>query len=229
MVAVRNPNSLAHLNRVLSKTDTRRSDIVVLAVREVYSGTGEYSLDSDQIFASNEVALFSKVVALAEKAGKHVELLVVPGTDPALATVKTAQKLQSARLVSGASSRVNPEEQARVVGRAWETLSEPRPALAFEVVLADGRSQYFNLGPHPPRLWPADIDLVHELWLDLSAEEVAGSKLHHRDVVGVALNRMKKDLATARSVEVVVDLKIELAYRDWSADSENESRTVEPR
>ena len=33
LVAVRNPNRLQHLQRILEKTDTRKMDIVVLSVR----------------------------------------------------------------------------------------------------------------------------------------------------------------------------------------------------
>ena len=55
-----------------------------------------------------------------------------------------------------------------------------------------------NLGPHPPRLWPEDVDLVHEMWLEVS-DQYAGSKVHHRDIVGVALRRMRKRLEFRRS------------------------------
>ena len=51
---------------------------------------------------------------------------------------------------------------------------------------------YVNLGPHPPRLWPEDVDRLHEIWLKLS--ESMGARLHHRDVVGVALRRLEEDL-----------------------------------
>src|SRR4029077_17778435 len=45
LVAVRNPNSLQHLARILRKTDTRKLDIVVLSVRQVSpSGSGEHPL-----------------------------------------------------------------------------------------------------------------------------------------------------------------------------------------
>jgi len=50
----------------------------VLAVRNVtQAGSGEHSLEADQLFSSNETELFSKVVFMAEKAGKHVDLMVV--------------------------------------------------------------------------------------------------------------------------------------------------------
>jgi hypothetical protein len=56
-------------------------------------------------------------------------------------------------------------------------------------------SMYFNLGPHPPRLWPEDVDLTHGLWLEL-IDKGAGDELRHRDVVSVALRRLKRELGT---------------------------------
>ena len=53
---------------------------------------------------------------------------------------------------------------------------------------------FVNLGPHPPRLWPDDLDRLHDLWLRLSGENDVGAKLHHRDVVGLALERLQHDL-----------------------------------
>ena len=56
-----------------------------------------------------------------------------------------------------------------------------------------GKSTYFNLGPHPPQLWPEDIDLVHNLWLELD-DATKGAKLRHRDVIGVALRLLETKL-----------------------------------
>ena len=67
---------------------------------------------------------------------------------------------------------------------------------------------YVNLGPHPPRLWPEDLDRAHELWLQLT--EKFGSRVHHRDVVGVALQRLQRDLESERKDEVLTDLEKEL-------------------
>ena len=69
---------------------------------------------------------------------------------------------------------------------------------------------YVNLGPHPPRLWPEDVDRLHDLWRRLSEREGIGAKLHHRDVVGVALRRLERDLAGRDPDEVLQDLKDEL-------------------
>src|SRR5450631_1662037 len=206
LVAVRNPNHLQHLERILRKTDTRKMDIVVLSVRTLKTGAGEFGLEPDQMFADAETDVFSKVVNLAEKAGKHVELMVVPGTDPYDAAVQTAARLQSSRIVMGLSPKLTPSEQGAQVGEYWEKLPEPRPSLSLELVLENQKDVvFFNLGPHPPRLWPEDIDMVHRLWLQLSARG-PGSKLHHRDVLSVALRRMAADLESPRAHEVVEDI-----------------------
>ena len=103
---------------------------------------------------------------------------------------------------------LGPDEQARLICLAWERLPGPRPSLSFEIALAGGQSQFYNLGPHPPRLWPQDVELTHELWLELGAR--FGPELHHRDVLGVALRRMEQDLADSRKTDVIQDLSKEL-------------------
>jgi hypothetical protein len=73
--------------------------------------------------------------------------------------------------------------------------------VSFEIVLTDDDSRFYNLGPHPPRLWPEDVELAHQLWLQLS--ERFGARLHHRDIVGVALRRMAGDLTSERAAELL--------------------------
>jgi len=221
LVAVRNPHRLQHLERILKKTDMRRQDIVVLSVRAVNpAGSGEHPLTTDQIFSDDETTVFTKVVSIAEKAGKHVELMVVPGSDPYEAVVQTAARLQSSRIVMGLSPKLTPAEQGAQVGRYWEQLPEPRPSLSLEIVLENQKDVlFFNLGPHPPRLWPEDIDLVHRLWLQLS-ERGPGSKLHHRDIVSVALRRMNAELNSDRADEVIGDVQREVATSNGNREEE---------
>jgi amino acid transporter/nucleotide-binding universal stress UspA family protein len=212
LVAVRNPHHLQHLGRILEKTDTRKIDIVVLTIHRVtQAASGEHALDTSQLFSEDETTVFSGVVTLAEKAGKHVELMVVPGSDPYQAVVQTAARLQSSRIVMGLSPKLTPSEQGAQVGYYWEQLPEPRPSLSLEIVLENQKDTvFFNLGPHPPRLWPEDLDLVHRLWLELSARG-PGSKLHHRDIIGVALRRMNSELHSDLSSDVVNDVLREIS------------------
>jgi amino acid transporter len=208
LVAVRDYNHMAHLQSVLEKTNLRRHDIVVMTVRTVSTGAGEYELSDKQLFSDYEKELLTSVVTMAEKEGKTVELLVVPGVDPFDAMVQTASRLQASRLVTGVSARMDSEELARRIGLAWEHLPEPRHAFSLEIISPGRKSVYVNLGPHPPRLWPEDLDRAHELWLRLT--ENFGSRLHHRDVVGVALRRLEKDLDSERREDVIKDLDSEL-------------------
>ena len=209
LVAVRDYNHMVHVQTVLEKTNLRRHDIVVMTVRPVSTGAGEYELSEKQLFSDYEKELLSRVVTIAEKLGKTVDLLVVPGVDPFDAMVQTAQKLKASRLVTGVSPRMDSEELARRIGLAWEKLPEPHHPFSLEIISEGRPSIYVNLGPHPPRLWPEDLDRAHDLWLKLS--ENFGSRLHHRDVIGVALRRLEKDLdAAERNGEVLTDLEKEL-------------------
>jgi amino acid transporter/nucleotide-binding universal stress UspA family protein len=209
LVAVRTLHNMEHLRRTLQKTNLRRHDIVVMTVRPT-APDSEYELAESQIFGHNERQLFSEVVTIAEKEGKPVELLVVPATDPFDALVQTADKLKATRLVTGVSPHMSSDELARRIGLAWERLSEPRHPFSLEIITPDRPSTYVNLGPHPPRLWPEDVDRLHELWLRLSSGDALGSKLHHRDVVGIALRRLQRDLAGRNIEEVKGDLEDEL-------------------
>jgi amino acid transporter len=224
LVAIRNPLQLDHLERVLARTDTRKIDIVVLTVKRLSRhGSGGYHLHTDQIFSDQVAKLFSKVVSIAEKAGKHVELLVVPERDYNRATVDVAQQLQSNLVVMGLSAKMTPSEQAKSFGDAWELLPHPKPQMTLEIIDQENQKQlFFNLGPHPPRLWPEDIEFLHQLWLDLTALGL-GYRLHHRDVVRVALKRLEADLKSKDLRMVLEDIHAEASDGRDTADQNNSS------
>lgn len=207
MVAVRDYTQIAHLQSVLRKTNLRRHDIVVVTVR-VISGTGGYDLRNEQLFDTYERELFTRVVAMAEKEGKTVDLLVVPGIQPYDALVQTAVRLKASRLVTGVSPGVESGDLALKIGQAWERLPEPRQPLSLEAIAPGRPTTYVNLGPHPPRLWPEDVECVHELWLEMSG--TLGCHLHHRDVVSVALRRLRGEIHSERRDEVLRDLDFEM-------------------
>jgi hypothetical protein len=210
LVAVRDPRRMDHLRRTLEKTNLRRHDIVVMTVRPLSAGAGEFDLNPDQIFSDYEKELFSRVVELAEKEGKHVELLAVPGLNPFDAMVRTAASLKASKLVTGVSARMESDELARRIGLAWERQPEPKHPFALEIISPDRKSSFVDLGPHPPRLWPEDVALAHQIWLKLSSPDKLGSRLHHRDVVGVALQRLARDLEGPDREAVLEEMEVEL-------------------
>lgn len=185
LVPVRNPYQLDHLRRVLDHIDSRQIDIVVMTVRTEAEA---------EIFDSQVQDLFSRVVHAAERSGKSVKLLAVSGNDAYSAIVETAQRIGAEAVVMGLSGKYRsadaPREQAKSFGDAWERLPAPRPPMTLEIV--DGEQPvYFNLGPHPPRLWPQDLELLHGLWLRMSASNPG---LRHRDVVHLALTKLEREL-----------------------------------
>src|SRR5262249_57438604 len=67
LAAVRNYNRMEHLESVLEKTNMRRHDIVVMTVRNVSTGAGEYDLDENKLFTDDERELFTSVYDLDTK------------------------------------------------------------------------------------------------------------------------------------------------------------------
>jgi hypothetical protein len=214
LVAVRDYHRMFHLQRTLEKTNLNRHDIVVMTVRQLSTGAAEYELRDDQLFADYEQELFSHVVTMAEKEGKGVELLVVPAVDPFDAMVQTATNLRASKLVVGVSARMASEELAHRIGLAWERQPLPRHPFSLEVIHPDRPSTYVNLGPHPPRLWPEDVDRLHNVWLRLTEECAMGSKLHHRDVVGMALEHLEKELDSPRKAEILTQIQQSMRRHD---------------
>jgi hypothetical protein len=89
---------------------------------------------------------------------------------------------------------MSAQEQAQQLGRAWERLPEaPRRQVRFRIIEPNNREQSFYLGAHAPRLTDEDIGLVHKIWLEVS-KVPARHKVHHRDVVRVALERLERDM-----------------------------------
>jgi amino acid transporter len=195
LVAVRDYNTLSHLDHVLERTDTDEKDIVVVTVRLIQGpDAGERDLYDANLFTDYEQRLFTRVVALAERHGKPASLLVVPSNNVFDAIVQTAQRLDSAYIVAGLSSKMSAEEQARQLGRYWEQLAiKPHHQVQLIIVEPSGREHIFYLGAHAPKLTEEDIDLIHQIWLEVS-KVPARRRIHHRDVVRVALERLKRDL-----------------------------------
>ncbi|MBI3654479.1 MAG: APC family permease [Acidobacteria bacterium] len=195
LVAARDYNTLAHLDFVLQHTDTEQQDIVVMTVRLVQGpDTGNRDLYDVNLFTEYEQRLFTRVVALAEKQGKSVDLVVVPSNNIFDAIAQTAQRLDSAEIVAGQSAKLSAQEQEHELGKAWERLPEPsRRQVCLQIIQPDYQGRSVYLGAHAPRLSEEDIGLIHDLWLEVTRIP-ARHKIHHRDVVRVALNRLRRDL-----------------------------------
>jgi magnesium transporter len=190
LVAVRNPHVLAHLATVLREYPTR--DIVVMTARLAGVDTEEDDAHT-QTPTEAERFLFSRVLTMAEQHGRVVRLLIVPARNAAESIVAAAVRLRSALIFVGESVTLSADDQARLVGGAWEDAEKP-PGLDVRLIVqhqSGGRSTY-HLGAHPPTLTAHDLDLIHQVWLD--AVKHIGPHVHHHDIVRAALTNMATDL-----------------------------------
>jgi len=210
LVPVSNVHSLYHLGNVLDRVKPGRRDVVVLHVRLLRrSASGEYELEAEQLFGGIEQQLFSQALALAEKRGKSIRLAVVAANDLAEGILRAATSLQSSTIVFGYSSRETTEEQARLIGEAWEKLGDPKPQFNLEIHMPTGDKLYKVLGPHAPNLTANEVNLLHRLWLRFS-DSIAPLEMHHHDVVHFALEEVQKELDEGHEDDVVNRLRVHL-------------------
>ncbi len=225
LCVVRDYNTLDHLRKALELTHTGKRDLVVMTVQVMKGPDAGYEdISQNQLFTSYEQLLFSRVTAVAEKAGKHVGLLVVPGSNVFDAVAQTAAHLDSADIWAGRSSVVSPEEQAKHIGGAWERLpKKPNRQVSFHIVDPDGTVADFNLGAHVPKLADADIDLIHLLWLDVTKES-GMEDLHHKEIVTVALARLADEMKGVRRKETLERMRGVLDTRRHATSGRGETK-----
>ena len=190
LVLVRNPHSLAHVASALQTPRDR--DVVAMTVRLLGVDVSADGFN-DATPTPAERRLLSEVATLAERHDRPVRLLVVPAHNVFDAIVATILRLRSSDVHVGESSTLSADEQARLLGSAWERAAKAEPLdVRLVVHHRSGRTDTYHLGAHPPSLSPGDLDLIHRVWLD--ATKVIGPHVHHHDVVRAALTQMEQQL-----------------------------------
>ncbi len=138
----------------------------------------------------------------------HV-LAVVAANNLSDGILRAATSLQSSTIVLGHSTKESTEEQARLIGDAWEKLGDQRPQFNLEIHMPTGDKVYKVLGPHAPNLTANEVNLLHRLWLRFS-DSVAPLEMHHHDVVHFALEEVQKEMEEGHEEIVVNRLRAHL-------------------
>jgi magnesium transporter len=191
LVPVRNPHALDHVAAALRAAGDR--DVVVMTVRLVDTDLAVHDSPGESTPSRYERQLLSEVVAVAERLGRPVRLLIVPARNVVEAIVTTVLRLRSSDVYVGESSTLSAEDQARMLGDAWERADKlDLRDVRLVITHHSGRTHTYHMGAHPPSLSPADLDLIHRVWLD--AIKAVGPHVHHHDVVRAALTQMEQQL-----------------------------------
>src|SRR5258708_15272192 len=112
LVPVRDYNTLAQLDWAVEHTPLDR-DVIVLTIRLLRGPSGGGAeLEADELFTDYEQHLFTRVVAIAERAGRHGKLRLLPATTVFDAVAQTAVRLEASEIVVGGSENMTPGDQA---------------------------------------------------------------------------------------------------------------------
>ena len=213
LVPVRDYHTLAHLSWALTHVDTEKHDVVAMTVRLLHGpNTGYEGLSQTELFSDYEQLLFTRVVAVAERQGRPVKLLVVPAGNVFDAIAQTAVRLSTSQIVLGDSAKFSASDQARLLGQSWERVDgSDRQRARLLAYKMNGEIETYQLGAHSPPLTLDDLDLIHRLWLD--AVGTVGLDVHHRDVVRAALEEFENELKTARRSRALGRIKAQTDRR----------------
>ncbi len=118
LIAVRNPNSMKTLGRLLHEIDTDQQDIVAITCKVLPPLTPGITPAELRIDDTDREVL-TRVVTLAEEAGKCVHPLVIPTNNPLYAVATAARSLGATQVVLGVSEKSTTELQAEQFALAW--------------------------------------------------------------------------------------------------------------
>jgi len=119
MVAVRDPNNLEHLKKIIYETDTDKTDIIVMIARVFRD---KVNTEVKKELESDELHLFSEVVNVAEKIGKPVIPVVVPTNNAFFSIMNVAHSLGVREVVIGLSAKYRPDIQLQQLALIWGTV-----------------------------------------------------------------------------------------------------------
>ena len=178
-----------------------------MTVRQISAGAGEYELTTNQIFSDYEKELFTQG-RVAGREGRQARSICWWFRQSIRSTpwCRPHRACRPRSWSPASSESMESSELARRIGLAWEKHARAAPS----VLARDHRSGTSD-GVREPGSPPA-ASLARGSRAPASTSGCAcrknaiGSRLHHRDVVGIALRRLERDLDGGRQDDVFTDL-----------------------
>jgi amino acid transporter/nucleotide-binding universal stress UspA family protein len=164
LISIRSTQNLFMLEKALAETDPETTVMVVMTAKYIPPGDeGPVSPLSD--LDAYDQQLMTKVVELAEKAGKQVKPLIVPTNNPLHAILKTARDIQANELILGASNKYTADEQLEQIAFYWISLHDGKPMPLTVRILSRERDMYLDLagGSRIPKISERRARSVDEL------------------------------------------------------------------
>lgn len=135
LVAVRDPNNLSHLERLLEETDTDKTDIIVFIGR-VFKDRQNMIVNEE--LEPEERKLFSEVVNVSEKIGKPVIPLIVPTNNAFYSIVNVAHAIKAKEIVLGVSAKYRTDVQLQQLALLWGTIqSDESEKITIRIISRD--------------------------------------------------------------------------------------------
>ena len=151
LVAIRSTNNLFMLEKTLAETDPDTTDVAVMTAQVAQRGDTSGEGPELDDYART---LMSAVVDRAEKAGKHVQPMIVRTNNPLFAVINAARDLNAQELILGASNVYSADEQIEQIAFYWFNLHDGTPQPLTIRILGPNRDLYFDLagGNRIPKL-----------------------------------------------------------------------------
>ena len=146
LVAVRNPRSMPALRRVLDQINTARRDVVAVTCKVLPPLTPGITPEELTVSDADREVL-TRVVNLAEEAGKQVHPLVIPTNNPLYAIATVARDLKATEVVLGSSQKTSADVQLEQFALAWGMAnSAAGPAAPLTIrIIGEAREIKFDL------------------------------------------------------------------------------------
>lgn len=144
LVAIRNPKSMWVLDHVLHETDTTQHDIVAITCKVLPPMTPGIT-PQELTINDNDREVLTRVVTLAEEAGRPVFPLVIPTNNPLYAIASAARDLNASEVVLGISEKSSTDVQLEQFALAWGMAAAERPSaqpLRIRIIGEQGEVAY---------------------------------------------------------------------------------------